>query len=133
VVKTITQARQSVRVAAYELTSKPIAEALLDDHTRVSTCSDRGHEPDDIAILLGNPPGERRHPCRVDDPHAIMHDKFIVVDGETLETASFDFTSSAESRNAENVLTLHDATGAAQYGQEWERLWDESQRKTKRY
>lgn len=66
-------------------------------------------------------------------PHAIMHYKFIVVDGETVETASFNFTSSAESRNAENVLVLHDATVAAQYGQEWEQLWDEPQGMTKRY
>jgi len=28
---------------------------------------------------------------------------------------------------------LHDATVAAQYGQEWERLWDEPQGMTKRY
>jgi phosphatidylserine/phosphatidylglycerophosphate/cardiolipin synthase-like enzyme len=43
---------------------------------------------------------------RVDYRYAIMHDKFIEVDGETLETGSFNFTSAAEKKNAENVLVL---------------------------
>jgi phosphatidylserine/phosphatidylglycerophosphate/cardiolipin synthase-like enzyme len=42
-----------------------------------------------------------------------MHDKFIVVVGET---GSFNFSSSAESRNAENVVVLHDAAVAQRYG-----------------
>ena len=38
----------------------------------------------------------------------VMHDNFIVLDGETVETGCFNFSSSAESRNAENVAVLHD-------------------------
>jgi phosphatidylserine/phosphatidylglycerophosphate/cardiolipin synthase-like enzyme len=33
-----------------------------------------------------------------------MHDKFIVVDGETVEEGSFNDTAAAENKNAENVL-----------------------------
>jgi hypothetical protein len=32
-------------------------------------------------------------PVRVDYRYAIMHDKFIVVDGETVEEGSFNYTS----------------------------------------
>ena len=56
-----------------------------------------------------------------------MHNKFVVVDGETLETGSFNFSKAAESDNAENVLVMHDAALAARYGQEWDRLWVESE------
>ena len=62
-----------------------------------------------------------------------MHDKFIVVDGQLVETGSFNFTSSAESRNAENVLVLHDPVVAQRYGQEWGRLWAESEEMKARY
>ena len=54
-------------------------------------------------------------------------DKFIVVDGETVETGSFNFTAGAEKRNAENVVVLNDPAIAEQYGREWERLWSQSE------
>jgi phosphatidylserine/phosphatidylglycerophosphate/cardiolipin synthase-like enzyme len=66
-------------------------------------------------------------PVRVDYRYAIMHNKFIVVDGETVEEDSFNYTSAAETKNAENVLVLNDPAVAAKYGQEWQRLWDESE------
>ena len=66
-------------------------------------------------------------PVRIDYRYAIMHDKFILVDGETVETGSFNFTAAASEKNAENVLVLHDPTAAQQYAREWERLWGESE------
>jgi phosphatidylserine/phosphatidylglycerophosphate/cardiolipin synthase-like enzyme len=62
-----------------------------------------------------------------------MHDKFLIVDGQTLETGSFNFTAAAEARNAENVLVLHDAALAQQFEQQWERLWNESEDLPARY
>jgi phosphatidylserine/phosphatidylglycerophosphate/cardiolipin synthase-like enzyme len=47
-------------------------------------------------------------PVRVDYRYAIMHDKFIVVDGVTVETGSFNLTSAAEKPNAENVIMLRE-------------------------
>jgi phosphatidylserine/phosphatidylglycerophosphate/cardiolipin synthase-like enzyme len=70
---------------------------------------------------------------RVDYRYAIMHDKFIVVDGVTVETGSFNFTASAEHKNGENVLVLHDRAVAQRFGQEWERLWGESEPLRSRY
>jgi phosphatidylserine/phosphatidylglycerophosphate/cardiolipin synthase-like enzyme len=66
-------------------------------------------------------------PVRVDTRYAIMHNKFIVVDDQSVQTGSFNYTSSAAQRNAENVVVL---TGmpqiASSYTREWGRLWDES-------
>ena len=52
---------------------------------------------------------------------------FLIVDGVTVETESFNMTTAAEKSNAENVLILHNATIAAHYGKEWDRLWAESE------
>jgi len=48
----------------------------------------------------------------------------MVVDREAVETGSFNFTASAESRNADDVIVLQDPAIAKRYGCEWERLWD---------
>jgi phosphatidylserine/phosphatidylglycerophosphate/cardiolipin synthase-like enzyme len=72
-------------------------------------------------------------PVRVDYQYAIMHDKFIVVDGQEVETGSFNFTAAAERANGENIIVLHDPAIAQRYGQEWDRLWTESEEMKSRY
>ena len=134
VVKTISGARQSIQVAAYSFTSKPIARALFDAHKRgvdVRVVVDKSQATAryTAATFLAN----QGVPVRVDYRYSIMHDKFLVVDGVTVETGSFNFTQSAAERNAENVLVLHDPAVAQQYGQEWERLWAESEEMKPRY
>ena len=65
---------------------------------------------------------------RIDSRYAIMHSKFIVVDGVTVETGSFNYTTAAEEHNAENVVVLRgDPQVAARYEQNWEGLWNESE------
>lgn len=62
---------------------------------------------------------------RIDSRYAIMHDKFIVVDGET---GSFNFTSAAERSNAENVIVLHGMPDVAtRYEENFVGLWNESE------
>ena len=66
-------------------------------------------------------------PTRIDERYAIMHNKFLVIDGVTVETGSFNYTVAAQTRNAENLIVLrHEPEVAAQYEQEWQRLWRES-------
>ena len=133
-VHTIETAHSSVRVAAYSFASKPIALALLEAHNRgidVRVVVDKSNATAryTAATFLAN----QAVPVRVDYEYAIMHDKFIVVDGETVEEASFNYTAAAESKNAENVLVLRDPAVAQRYGQEWERFWGESEEIKTRY
>jgi phosphatidylserine/phosphatidylglycerophosphate/cardiolipin synthase-like enzyme len=134
VVKTIESAKASIRVAAYSFTSKPISLALLGAHKRgvdVRLVVDKSNATAryTAATFLAN----QGVPVRVDYRYAIMHDKFVVVDGETVETGSFNFTAAAEQKNAENVIVLHDLRVAKTYEAEWERLWDESEEMKARY
>jgi phosphatidylserine/phosphatidylglycerophosphate/cardiolipin synthase-like enzyme len=129
VVKAIAEAHQSIRVAAYSFTSKPIAQALLAAHKRGV----------DVKVVVDKSQAKAKYtsatflanvgiPTRIDYRYAIMHSKFIVIDGVNVETGSFNFTSAAEHRNAENVLVLrNDAAVAKKYAGEWARLWDESE------
>ena len=66
-------------------------------------------------------------PIRLDERYAIHHHKFMVIDGVTLETGSFNYTTAAVKHNAENALVLWNVPQIAQvYAKEWERLWEES-------
>jgi len=57
-----------------------------------------------------------------------MHSKYIVIDGSTLETGSFNYSSAAESKNAENLLVIRDNQKLADtYLKNWQKLWDESE------
>jgi phosphatidylserine/phosphatidylglycerophosphate/cardiolipin synthase-like enzyme len=89
VLKTIESAKVSIRVAAYGFTSKPISLALLNAHKRgidVRVVVDKSNATAryTAATFLAN----LGVPERVDRQYAIMHNKFIVVDGETVETGS---------------------------------------------
>ena len=55
----------------------------------------------------------------VDSKHAIFHDKYMVVDHKKVITGSFNYSQSAENRNAENVIVLQDVTLAKQYEADW--------------
>lgn len=130
VVRTIESAHKTVRVAAYSFTSKPIALALLA----------RSKLGVDVKVVVDKSQATARYtaatalanqgvPVRVDYQYAIMHNKFMVVDGETVEEGSFNFTAAAESKNAENAVVLKECPEvAARYAGEWQRLWDESEK-----
>jgi phosphatidylserine/phosphatidylglycerophosphate/cardiolipin synthase-like enzyme len=135
VVKVINSAKQSVRLAAYSFTSKPIAEALIDAHKRgidVQVVVDKSQKAEKYtsATFLAN----MGIPVRVDSMHAIQHNKYIVVDGQHVENGSFNYTSAAEVRNAENALVNWNNPKLAEiYIANWNEHWSHSEPYQARY
>ncbi|MSQ65236.1 MAG: hypothetical protein EXR37_02605 [Limnohabitans sp.] len=56
----------------------------------------------------------------------MAHNKVIVVDGELVITGSFNFTNSAQTRNAENLLVLKSSGLAESYKANWLTHWNHS-------
>ncbi|WP_371601174.1 phospholipase D family protein [Pantoea sp. AV62] len=121
-------ARQSIDVAAYDFTSRSVAQALSATVARGVTArlvTDEKKSRDRWSLVSGLA-------CTgvqvlVNGMYSIMHNKFIVADGGAVETGSFNYTSSAEKRNAENVLVITGEPEAAlRYQTEFNRLWNES-------
>jgi phosphatidylserine/phosphatidylglycerophosphate/cardiolipin synthase-like enzyme len=135
VLSTIKAAQKTIRVAAYSFTSKPIATALVDAHRRgvdVRVVADKNGNFSryTATTFLAN----QGVPVRLNGSYAIHHHKFMVIDGQTLQTGSFNYSKAAEEKNAENVLVVHSAPElAGKYAAEWERLWSEGQDVGKRY
>lgn len=128
VVTAISEAKTTIEVAAYAFTSANISAALVSAHDRGvdvrvfmdKVGSGKLGRADDL-IVAGIP-------VRVDHRHAILHDKYIIIDDVSLELGSFNYTEAADHRNAENVLLLRGAPCLArQYKENWQVLWDESE------
>lgn len=128
IVQSIDGARRQVLVQAYLLTSKKIASTLEAAHRR-------GVE---VRILLDAAQLEKVEasmalrleaagiPVWLETRYQNSHNKVIVIDadtaGATVITGSFNFTWTAQHRNAENILIARDnPTLAAAYARNWER------------
>jgi len=130
VIRVIESAQHSIEMAAYEFTSRPIAEALGRAAGRgvmVRLVADARENDERSGVSRARYVATAGVGVRLDDVYVIMHNKFIVIDDVTLETGSFNYTRSAQSANAENVIVLWDRSDLAQaFGKYFERLWTES-------
>ena len=121
VISALRDAKKTVLVQAYSFTSAPIAEALVEAKKRgidVQVILDKSQRTEKYsgATFLAN----GGIPVFIDADHRIAHNKVMVIDGQTVITGSFNFTKSAETGNAENVLLiLHAPELAARYGDNW--------------
>lgn len=128
VLRVIDSAKRRIVVAAYSFTSKSVAEALLRAKKRgvdvtVVLDSSQLTEEYSSATFLANA-GIR---VRIDSEHAIQHSKYVVADGETVQTGSYNYTTSAARRNAENVMAVwHNPKLAEIYERDWEYHWEHS-------
>jgi len=130
VIKVIDAARTSVFMAAYGMTSKPIADAMCN-------AAARGVAVSAVLDAKSNPHGDSKSKrdymlacgvdVKTDARYPIMHDKFIVVDGTHVETGSFNYTFAAAQRNAENAIVVWNNPSMAQkYASEFDRLFGEA-------
>ena len=108
IVNEINQSQRQVLIQAYSFTSEPIAAACVAAHNRgvaVYAVLDKSQESEQYsaADFLAN----NGIPTVIDSKHQIAHNKVILIDGRTLITGSFNFTTNAEKSNAENLLIIH--------------------------
>lgn len=127
-VRVIDDARETLHVQAYVFTSRPIAKALVAAHrrgVRVAVLADadmnRRGKGNAIPQLL-----DAGVPVAFETRYAAAHNKVLIADAEargcTVATGSYNFTWSANHRNAENVLILRDNCPLAKaYLDNWHR------------
>ncbi|WP_250981472.1 phospholipase D family protein [Rahnella sp. CG8] len=127
VLQTVNDARQSVRLMGYSFTSPDIAGALVEAKKRgvdVQVVLDEGGNRGKASVAAMNLLVNAGIPVRTVSQFKIMHDKVIIVDGQTVETGSYNYTLSAARSNSENALVLHDVPDLAQtYLTHWQSRW----------
>jgi phospholipase D len=120
IVNLISKAEESIYVQAYGFTSGEIAKALIN-------ASNRGVK---VRVLLDKSNiGAKYSKMRdlrkagievlIDEVSGIAHNKIIIIDASLVITGSFNFTTSADIRNTENVIIIKDKQVAQRYLQNW--------------
>ena len=128
VLKTINSAQKSLCMATYSFTSRPVVEALIAAKNRgvnIKIVSDAKANSDKYTATryLVN----HGFNVRLNDHYAIMHNKFIVVDNQTVETGSFNYSAAAVDKNAENVIVIwNNPAIASKYAAECMRLFNQA-------
>ncbi len=116
IVRVIDAAQVELYVQAYSFTSAPIAQAVVRAQGRgvhVIAVLDKSQRRERYsgATYLAN----AGVPVWIDERPAIAHNKVIVADRRVTITGSFNFTQSAQTRNAENLIVISDARVAEAY------------------
>lgn len=124
----IGEAQESIDFLAYAFTSDDLAETMIERAQQgvmvsgvieASQCTpSRGCVYDRMK--------SRGLRVRLDGNPNEMHHKVIVIDHQVVVTGSYNFSSSAETRNDENTLILDDADIADQYMFEFRKIFDQA-------
>ena len=127
VVRLINRANESIDVAIYSFTDRKIARALIRAHNRgvrVRVIIDYGNGRSRYCV---GPLLEREGiPVRYKrgSGGGLMHNKYAIYDGRVVSTGSFNWTSSANRRNDENLIVVkNDQKLVELYRKNFEKLW----------
>jgi len=128
VLNTLDSARQSIRLMGYSFTSPEVVKALVAAHQRgvdvKIVLDDRGNRGK-ASVAAMNIVVNAGIPLRTNGHFSIQHDKILVVDSQTVESGSYNWTQSAARKNSENALVLHEVPELAQtYLAHWQSRWD---------
>lgn len=120
IVDRIGLAKKEILVQAYGFTNQRITEALIKAKQRgvdVQVLVDKSNETakfSKVKDLL-----KAGITVLVDSKPAIAHNKVMIFDESAVITGSFNFTSAAQNKNAENVLLLENQELAKVYKDYW--------------
>jgi phosphatidylserine/phosphatidylglycerophosphate/cardiolipin synthase-like enzyme len=120
------QAQVQVDMAAFEFNSEPMLEALLELEGRgipVRVVIDTDYEDESAVRRL------RRNGISVvtDDRSALMHNKFLVIDGRYTWVGSMNFTTNGVYCNNNNLVRIDSAQLARNYIVEMDEMYDSHQ------
>lgn len=128
VLRTLDDARESIRLMGYSFTSPDVVKSLVAARRRGVdvrvVVDDRGnrsrasHSAMNVVVNAGIP-------LRTNGQYKIMHDKVIITDGQNVQLGSYNYTRSAAESNSENALVVREVSALAQtYLAHWQSRWD---------
>jgi len=133
VIAAINRARATLDVAMFDLTHPDITAALDRARrrgVRIRLVADESQARDrrsEVPYLRSRGMAVRLsggfHGAR-----STMHDKFAVFDGQTVATGSFNWTSSADRYNFENLIFISSPAVAGRYEAAFRRIWEQGRK-----
>ncbi|KVR40774.1 phospholipase D family protein [Burkholderia multivorans] len=128
VLRTIGEAHQSIRVLAYSFTAPAVTRALIAAKHRgvdvAVTVDARSNLSEDRSGRARSALGALTYagvPVRTVSVFPAQHSKYVVVDGATVQTGSYNYSQQAAKYNAENVVVVRGDTRVADaYLKNWD-------------
>ncbi|MFZ3115776.1 MAG: phospholipase D family protein [Syntrophales bacterium] len=120
IVKEITRAKAKILIQAYTFNSSEVVAALLQAHARgvaIEIILDKSNLW--AKSSAGFTVSQAGIPTYIDSCHVIANNKVMIIDDNTVSTGSFNFTETAASKNAENLLIIRNRELAAVYLDNW--------------
>ena len=129
ILELVNGAKESIYFLAYTFTSQDIGAEIIEREqggVKVSGVMDN----DQISSSAGTEYDLFRQAgldVRKDGIDGLMHHKVIIIDRKIAITGSYNFTKSAETSNDENVVIIFSQDVAAQYLQEFQKVYEQAQ------
>lgn len=128
-VELVQRAKKSLDLAIYDITEPSIINALIQAHqrgvkVRVLTDSDSLRSGRDSTALIQSMIAAGI-PIKGDNRTALMHHKFMVIDGAELLTGSLNLTYGSLYRDNNNSLKISSPQLAANYQTEFDRMFEQ--------
>ena len=125
-IKALRKAVKSLDICMFTISSAQLANIVLQLHAKgivVRIITDE--EKDGLVVSQIYNFRASGIQVRHDKTSFLMHNKFIIIDGETLVNGSFNWTNQAVYGNKENVLITNYPPIVRPYLTEFEKLWKE--------
>lgn len=111
-------------ICVFTISDDRLSDAIMAAHrsgltVRVISDNDKMHDRGSDVEHLSQAGVDVRIDCSPEH----MHHKFMVIDGHTVMTGSYNWTRSAETRNEENIIAVDDPLLAHRFSEEFERIW----------
>ncbi len=122
-------AKQTLDVAIYSFTDQDVASALIKAKNRgvaVRVITDKTQSESSSQKTVLKMLTRAGIPVKVDTHSGIMHLKMTVADGKTATTGSFNYTKAAENSNDEVFVAISSEKVAKDFGDEFDRMWNDS-------
>ncbi len=120
----VESAQRNIYFLAYSFTSNPLAEAIQQRAAHGVTVAGV-MDANQARTNTGSDYDSFRSAgldVRLDGEKGLMHNKVLILDGETVVVGSYNFTASAAKYNDENFIVFHSPEVAAQFTKEFRRI-----------
>ena len=123
----IDRAQFTLDIAAFELNSAALRDAILRAHERgllVRIVSDDAHGLEDQRDDHLRQLRQAGIAIRDDSRTGLMHNKFAIIDQRAVWTGSLNYTVNGSYRNNNNMIALHSPHAAAAYQAEFDEMFE---------
>jgi cardiolipin hydrolase len=127
IIELIESATQSLDICVFTISDDQISRAILramNKGTQIRIITDNDKAADqgsDIQTLY-----DEGIEVKTDQSEFHMHHKFLIADGETVLTGSYNWTRNAAEYNEENIICITSTEVAVRFQKEFDVLWEKS-------